>query len=310
MQSPVSDTFFSAPPHFRWLVILYLFVGGITGGALALGSLMRLVGRPEDRPMVHLAAHLALAGALMSGIILSVDLALPLRFWHMAIQNHTGRPIFKAWSPMSVGVWGLMAFGFFALVASLGAWGETGRSPWLPARAAARPVIAIAGAVGGLATGLFLAGYTGVLLAVSNRPIWSDSSWLGVLFLFSGISTAIATLVLGARWRDLRVPSTVASLVRLDRITLVLEAVAIVGFLISLGTVSRAFLNAWGVLLLLGVIGLGILVPLDIERRARDHAPPRVALAAALVLVGGFLLRVVVVLSSDQVHVLGTQVLR
>jgi formate-dependent nitrite reductase membrane component NrfD len=33
-------------------------------------------------------------------------------------------------------------------------------------------------------------------------------------------------------------------------------------------------------------------------------------LPAALVLVGGFLLRVVVLLSSEQIHVLGTQVIR
>ena len=31
---PPSDTFFTAPPDWSWLVILYFFFGGIAGGSL------------------------------------------------------------------------------------------------------------------------------------------------------------------------------------------------------------------------------------------------------------------------------------
>jgi formate-dependent nitrite reductase membrane component NrfD len=158
-----------------------------------------------------------------------------------------------------------------------------------------------------MAGGLFLAGYTGVLLAVSNRPIWADSSWLGLVFLLSGISTAAAAVLLVARWRHVEVPSTMTWLQRFDRTTLILELIAIICFVFSLGAAARAFLNLWGVLLLLGVIGLGILMPLRMERRPQTYS---MALAATYVLVGGFLLRAVVLLASDQVHVLGTQVFR
>ncbi len=44
--------------------------------------------------------------------------------------------------------------------------------------------------------GLFLAGYTGVLLSVSNQPIWSDTWVLGGLFLASSLSVAAAALIL------------------------------------------------------------------------------------------------------------------
>src|SRR2546430_17724044 len=44
--------------------------------------------------------------------------------------------------------------------------------------------------------GLFIAGYTGILLSVTNRPIWADSPWLGALFVASGVSTGAATLIL------------------------------------------------------------------------------------------------------------------
>src|SRR5687767_11249876 len=34
VQGIPSDTFYTGPPHFRWWIILYFFVGGISGGAL------------------------------------------------------------------------------------------------------------------------------------------------------------------------------------------------------------------------------------------------------------------------------------
>ena len=43
-----------------------------------------------------------------------VDLGRPERFWHMMIQSETFRPMFKWWSPMSAGSWGLSAFGAFS----------------------------------------------------------------------------------------------------------------------------------------------------------------------------------------------------
>ena len=307
MQTALPDTFFTEPPHFRWLIILYFFVGGISGGALLLAGLVRLFGHPEDRPFVRLASYLSLVGAVVSGILLIIDLGVPLRFWHMMIQNHTGRLMFKWWSPMSVGVWGLLFFGFFALLASLGMLAEDGRPGWRRFRFLAEPPLVTAGAVGGIFGGLFLAGYTGVLLAVTNRPVWADSSWLGLVFLLSAISTSVAALLLLGRWRGIEAPSTVAWLLRFDRVALALELVAIIALVVSLGGAVRALLNGWGVLLLLGVIGLGILVPLLLQRGRAVHD---FVLSATLVLVGGFLLRVVVLLSSEQIHVVGTQVLR
>lgn len=307
MQTNLPDTFFTEPPHYRWLPILYFFVGGIAGGALMLAGLVRLFGRPVDRPFVRLASWLALVGAVISGPILSIDLGVPLRFWHMMIQNNTGLLMFKGWSPMSVGVWGLLVFSLFALLSSLGALAEEDPSPWRAFRFLADAPGAVIVAIGGIISGLFLAGYTGVLLAVTNRPIWADSSWLGVVFLLSAVSTSIAALLLLARWRRVAAPATVAWLLRFDRIALILELLAIIAFIISLGGAVQALLNGWGVLLLLGVIGLGILVPLFIHRGRALHD---FVLSASLVLVGGFLLRVVVLLSSERIHVLGTQVFR
>jgi formate-dependent nitrite reductase membrane component NrfD len=66
------------------------------------------------------------------------------------------------------------------------------------------------------------------------------------------------------------------------------------------------FVSWWGLVLLIGVIGIGIILPLLLEARQRGHAPRDLVRGAALVLLGGFLLRVVVLLSSGEIHVLGS----
>jgi formate-dependent nitrite reductase membrane component NrfD len=77
-------------------------------------------------------------------------------------------------------------------------------------------------------------------------------------------------------------------------------------FLISLGGAVRVLLNVWGVVLLLGVILAGMVLPLVLQRRPSHSA----VLSAALVLAGGFLLRMVITFSSEQIHVSGAQVIR
>ena len=306
VQGIPSDTFFTEPPRFTWWIILYFFVGGISGGALLVASLLRLFGTREDTHFIRLGVYISFIGCVISAVLLIVDLGVPFRFWHMLVQDNTGRPMFKWWSPMSVGAWGLLVFGFFSFLATLRALWDDRRLTWSTLEFLQKPPITIFGAIGGILGGLFLAGYTGVLLAVSNRPIWADSSWLGLLFLLSGISTSIAALLLASRWRGIRVKSTEERLTRFDRIALILELVVLTIFVVSLGSVAKAFLNAWGVLLLLGVVGVGIVMPLRMGRDAAHN----VATASILVLFGGFVLRVVVLMSSEQIHVAGAQVLR
>jgi len=192
----MSDTFFTAAPHWRWLIVLYFFIGGIAGGSFFLAALLHLYGTPQDRPMVRTGYYVAFLGAVVSGILLTADLERPERFWHMLIQSEYGLPMFKYWSPMSVGAWGLLLFGGVAFVATLGALHEAGRVRWAPLRRVHSSVLGGLIAVLGGLCGFFLAGYTGVLLAVTNLPLWADTSWLGLLFLLSGASTAAALLML------------------------------------------------------------------------------------------------------------------
>ena len=303
-----SSTWFTTNPHWQWYIILYFFLGGLAGGCYFIAALIDQYGRAEDRPLARIGYYVAFPAVLISGLLLTVDLGRPLRFWHMMIERNTLQPMIKPWSPMSFGSWALMIFGFFTFISFMGALAEEESYRWRGFRRlrftlfrAVRPPTMggkIVAVLGGIA-GLFIAGYTGVLLAVTNRPIWSDTPLLGMLFTVSAASTSAALLMLlGQRygWRTL---PGMAALQRMDGLVLALELLVLIAVCLSLGSALHGWLNVWGGLLIGGVVVPGILIPLAISWRHRNHARPNFAAVATLVLIGGFLLRVVVIFSSE-----------
>src|SRR5437762_14237421 len=165
-----SDTYVTASPEWHWLVILYFFFGGIAGGSYALAALIHLFGSVADRPLARLGFYIAFPAVVLCAPLLIVDLTRPERFWHMVIQSERGLPMFKWWSPMSVGSWALMLFGAFAFLAFLGAAAMDERLPRLNRLAGVRrsPFRQPIALVGGVLA-FFIAIYTGVLLSVTNR---------------------------------------------------------------------------------------------------------------------------------------------
>ena len=300
--SPLPSTLFTAPPGWHWLIVFYFFLGGIAGGAYFLAVLIDLFGDALDRPLARLGYLIALPVTVVCGILLILDLHRPLRFWHMMLQSETLRPMLKAWSPMSLGSWALLLFGGFAFVSFLAALADDGRGRW-PRLAVLRPpgVLGTLVAVLGAALAFFIAGYTGVLLTVTNRPIWADTSLLGLVFLISGASTAAALLALLGRRRARASVTGLRALERFDSVMLVLELIAIVALVVSLGSMARVWLSAWGALLVVGVVALGIVAPLLLYRRSLRLGDLSGTAAAVLVLLGGFLLRVVIIMSSEGV---------
>src|SRR5438105_11491988 len=117
----------------------------------------------------------------------------------MLIESNTYRAMFKYWSPMSTGAWALLVFGLFSFLSFVAAVAEDDRvrSPALRTAAARWPGLrtmrapsrlGIAISVIGSLFGLYLAWYTGSLVAVTNRPIWFDTTLFGRPFAFSGSS--------------------------------------------------------------------------------------------------------------------------
>jgi formate-dependent nitrite reductase membrane component NrfD len=290
------STFFTASPHWQWLIVTYFFLGGLAGGSYFLATLLDLLGR--DRRLVRLGYLLAFPLVSLCGLVLTVDLGRPERFWHMLIQSETLRPMIKTYSPMSLGAWALLCFGGCAFLSFVAVLDEVDWLHWSVLRRLSPPAPAgrVLTVIGTL-LGLYLAGYTGVLLAVTNRPIWADTTLLGLTFVISAGSTSAALLLVLGAASGISGEGMLA-LERFDGRVLVLELVAIVALIVSLGRVAIVWANAWGLLLALMVLG-GIALPLILRWR-----PPALAarwlVAPVLVLAGGLMLRAVIVLSSGR----------
>jgi formate-dependent nitrite reductase membrane component NrfD len=289
-------------PHWHGLIVWYFFLGGIAAGAYVMAALADLFGSAEDRRGVRVAYYLAFPLVNVCGVLLIVDLGRPERFWHMLIQNQTGWPMLKWWSPMSAGAWALAVFGGFSFASFVGVlaadgWLGLGRFSELADRLRTGWTGRLF-AAGGAASAFFLASYTGVLLAASNQPIWADTTWTGALFLASAASTGVAAMLLGIRWRCRDVSHEVEErLERLDSWAMVLELALLGLFTWSLGTLAWRAYGMWpGVLIPAVVVPLGLVLPLAV----RATLGRRGAIAAAvLALVGGFALRAAVVGSSE-----------
>ena len=296
-----SSTFFTTAPGWEWLIVLYFFFGGLAGGCYFLAALIDLVGRRVDRPLARLGYYIAFPCVVLCGILLILDLERPLRFWHMLIESNTFRPMFKPWSPMSTGSWALLVFGFFTFVSFVLALADAGRLPGAAARSARVPsaVRRLVAVLGGI-SGFYVAGYTGVLLAVTNRPIWADTPLLDMLFIVSAASTSASLMILLARRSRWTMPG-LADLHRMDAWVMVLELLVLTAVIVSLGPVLSAWMNAWGILLVIGVVVLGLLAPLALSWRPAWLQDSNMTATAVLVLIGGFLLRFIIVFSSESV---------
>src|SRR5437867_9102562 len=242
----MSSTFFTASPHWRWLILAYFFLGGLAGGSYFLATLLDLFGKGRDRRLVHLGYLIAFPLVCVCGLVLTVDLGRPERFWHMLVQSETLRPILKMYSPMSTGAWALLLFGGCAFLSFVAVLAERGWLGWPLLRQLSPPafmgrLVAVIGAL----LGFYVAGYTGVLLAVTNRPIWADTTLLVLPFLLSAASASAPLLLL---LRSLQAPSaeSIVALAGFDGSSLVTEAVVLAALIASLGRIATVWLNGWG----------------------------------------------------------------
>lgn len=294
-------------PEWEWWLVWYFFLGGLAAGLYFVAALIDLLGSERDRAMARVAYYLAFPLVAVCGVLLILDLGRPERFWHMLIQSETGGLMFKYWAPMSIGAWALLLFGGLSGLSFVGVLAEDGRLGLGGLRGLARALHY--GPVGqfftllGAGVGFFVASYTGVLLAASNQPFWSDTRLLGGLFLASAATTGTALLLL------LLLPSAApASLARLQRVNawaLLLELLLLVGFLVSLGNLTTPLLRSPYGVMLVGITGvLGLLLPLGL-RLVQRWGHWVTVLGSLLVLVGGFEMRYSILMVAQHLDIVG-----
>jgi formate-dependent nitrite reductase membrane component NrfD len=268
------------PPHWEMMIVWYFFLGGIAGGAYFTAAIADNFGSARDRNVARVGYLLSLPLVAACGLLLIADLGVPTRFMNMMRT-------LKFWDPMSLGAWAVGVFGLFTFVSSV-----LSLSPSESMARLRRKVGLV-----GMCFGFFLASYTGVLLSSSAMPFWSDARLMGALFLASGASTGIAAITLimflsgqaaGEGWGKLK---------HADRYSMLVELVLLVALLWLLGAAAKPLTGGhWAPLFWGGLVGLGLIIPLVL-----DFVGSRVrvlgAVAAVLVLIGGFVLRYVVLMS-------------
>ncbi|HEY1263176.1 MAG TPA: NrfD/PsrC family molybdoenzyme membrane anchor subunit [Terriglobales bacterium] len=170
-------------PPWTWEIPLYFFVGGAAGAAAVVGAIADYTG--ADRRLVRDARWIAAAGSVISPALLISDLGRPERFLNML-------RVFKPRSPMSVGVWTLLAFSGSAAATAFAGFMRERYGPSLPIR-----VLENAGQAASLAFGLPFSNYTGVLIGATSVPAWNQNvSELPIHFGMSGLAASVGLLEL------------------------------------------------------------------------------------------------------------------
>lgn len=258
------------PPHWEWNVVTYLFMGGIMGG---LGVIQWLADtrRDDDRRLQRTARVASLVLATANPGVLITHLGRPERFLHML-------RIVKLKSPMSLGVWSLVGFS-----------GVAGANVFGIATPLMAPLQALLGA--------FIAGYTGVLLSATANPLWSSGkAHIPAACVCSGFASACAlsSLVSTIEGND----AVVHKLERLEMLAGAAEFMILNHFERHAGAYGKPlFGGTHGKQLRRYTLAAGTLAPLalnllgSVVKLPKPANAVRVATAAALTLVGGYMFR-------------------
>lgn len=296
-------------------VPLYLFFGGLAAGTFIGAVVCDLVGlgSPRFKRVSRLAAYASLPLLALAGLFLTLHLGKPVRglLFPFYFRNY------DSW--MTWGGWILTGTALL-VVAYAVLW-------FLETRRVLRLIVGLVGIP--LAVGLAM--YTGALLAGSGFvPLWS-MRYLPVLFLNSGLTTGVALLGLVAAlaWPFLRTgeenPRPVVAwlsvvlivMIALELLEMYLfmshlaadpgglradptgQFVAPTGGRLAYEYVTRGPLGPW---FWWGFIAVGLLIPLALtlpEFLLRRWWWPVATVKFALVLIGGFVLRYVIVRGGD-----------
>ena len=289
-----------------WEIPIYLFLGGLVAGMMIISGYFLFKGRNSEKTCSCFFLPLFSIVLLSLGMgALFLDLEHKLYVWRLYTT-------FKISSPMSWGAW-ILVLVYPAILANiflrppkivmdkfplLAVWSEKIKQ---------KPILIKNIGVINMLLGAMLGVYTGVLLsAMGSRPLW-NSSILAILFLVSGLSAAAAFVHMIAKNVEER-----ELLAKSDNGFLVIELFVIALLLIGLFSSSLVHIQA-AHLLVSGlyapvfwvfVVGMGIIIPLIIQLLAVNHKIKHTPIAPIMVIIGGLILRFVIVSAGQYSHYL------
>jgi formate-dependent nitrite reductase membrane component NrfD len=271
-------------PVWTWEVPMYFWLGGMAAGAYVTASLAQNFGSADDRRVAAGGFYVAAAAVLPCAPLLIGDLGRPQRFHHML-------RIFKPLSPMNLGAWTLTGFTPIAFARAASHAAGTGLLSG-PLGMLASLVPNRLAELTGVVLGLTLAGYSGVLLAATNIPLWAKSKLLGGLFMASALASGSAAVTLQAARRG--VPdATLHRLGTLESVASIGEMAMLTGYLVQSGKTARPLTTGrFAAPFWLGAVGAGAVLPLllhQFARRRNGRSRRSLSSAAAICTIAGSL---------------------
>jgi formate-dependent nitrite reductase membrane component NrfD len=282
---------------WHWQIPLYLYLGGIAAGIMFFAGLFTIMGKEKEMATTVKWAPFLVPIALVLGLFaLFLDLKHEMYFWRLYTTVRMG-------SPMSWGAWTLMLVTPLSMI-----WSATYLKEAVPnwnwkfklieqtIDFFAKKRREMAWAMMFLA--VVLGVYTGILLSAFNaRPLW-NTSILGPLFLVSGLSTGLATIIwMSKNKTERRIMS------QIDIVLIAVELFLIVH--LFMGFLSATAVQVEAAELFLGgqftvtfwvfvvILGLAFPAVLEILELRGFHIP--IWIPALLILFGGLVFRFVMV---------------
>jgi len=286
-----------------WPIAIYFFLTGSMAGLYITSVIATLMKKEEWKPTAKMGAAGALLLLLSAPVLLIVDLNQPFRFWHLFVYLNPSSPltwgsIFLALDAIVCVVYAYYVFQDNSKMAR--AWGLAG----LP--------VAIAGH-----------GYAGFFLALSKARAFWNTALNPALFMVSAMVSGLAVLIiLSNLWLRRYSPTmsegqvekhrgVIGTLLRLFIIFIVADLFLIgsdLTVLASSNTESYAMLQLLTTgeyaIWFLGIeLMLGAFLPLGLLAHPRTRMIPAVQYAsAALAIIGIFVMRVIIVIGGQSVH--------
>jgi len=283
---------------WEWQIPVYLFLGGIVAGSMILTAIRYLIKTDEMRStqlriMTWMPPILLSAGMFA----LWLDLADKLNAWRFYLTLELS-------APMSWGAWILILVYPATILFALSEYPVLKTvslvkkvTTWASKETIKRKLAGV-----NITLGIFLGIYTGILLSnMVARPLW-NSAVLGPLFLVSGLSTGAAFMLLfGLNHEEKRFFG------KLDVGFILLEIVMLLLFIVSLA--NGTAIQHQAIHQILGgpytawfwsfVFIIGLVVPLILTLLARKTDKAHNPVIPAMVLIGGFALRWILVYAGQ-----------
>lgn len=288
--------------YWGWPIAFYLFLAGLSAGASIVAVLIsNKFGK--DNYYFKAAALIAPVAIILGLALLVLDLGKPLSFyWILLLYNFD--------SVMSIGVALLLVYTPLSVIYAVGAFkNEIAMLKISLFDALANLASKLSGLLGVLLfiLGIGVGAYTGFLLSAAHKIALWNTPVLPLLFLVSGLSCAGAfTLLLGVLKDEKREQNQTAHfLLKFDFLAIIVALFMVVKGASASGAQSVAnalSANSLGLMFYIGVIGLGMAVPIILDLsvlKVHDFKREFAVLNAILVICGVFLLRYYIVYAGQ-----------